>query len=46
MNQREALIEAIQAIWLGHSDPAISTGMQMMKDWCIKAIKDAPYEGS
>jgi hypothetical protein len=46
INQREAMIEKIQAIRLGHSDPAISTGMQMMKEWCIQAIKDSPYESS
>jgi hypothetical protein len=46
INQKEAMVEAIEAIRLSHSDPAIKMGMEMMKRWCVEAVQNAPYEAS
>jgi len=40
---RETLLEAINAILLSHSDPAIKTGMEMMQDRCAAVIRDTKF---
>jgi Zn ribbon nucleic-acid-binding protein len=42
--QREALVEALERITLGHSDPAINMGMAQMKTWCIRVAKEFEFE--
>jgi hypothetical protein len=42
--QREALVEALERITLGHSDPSINMGMAQMKTWCIRVAKEFNFE--
>jgi hypothetical protein len=42
--QREAIIEELEKIPLGHNDPAMYQGMSVMKNWCIIAVKNFDFE--
>ena len=40
---RDTLLEAINAIQLSHSDPAIKMGMEMMKNRCEAIVRDTKF---
>lgn len=40
---RDTLLEAINAIQLSHSDPAIKMGMEMMKNRCAGVVRDTGF---
>jgi hypothetical protein len=40
---RDTLLEAINAIQLSHSDPAIKMGMEMMKNRCEAIVRDTTF---
>ena len=42
--QRDALVEALEKISLGHNDPNFNHGMTTMKTWCINLVKNFNFE--
>ena len=40
---RDTLLEAINAIQLSHSDPAIKMGMEIMKNRCEAIVRDTTF---